>query len=165
MREIEFSRCWQSDLPRVLRYAQRQVGADEAHDVTAEVFGVAWRRWTEVPEPALPWLIGVARRVCANSRRTVLRRRRPHSQLQLLHEVTREVEQVDPTDRLEALRRLAELSDVEREAVLLVAWDGLSSAEAADVLGLHPAPFANDSAVAVLHCKAVPARLSGRHVR
>lgn len=140
--EAAFSRCWRGDMPRVLRYVQRHVGPDDALDVTAEVFTVAWRRWSEVPEPALPWLIGVARRVIANSRRTLSRRHRLHSQLQFLHEVTRDhAEPVDPTDKLEAVRRLAGLSDVEREAVLLVAWDGLSSVEAAHVLGLNPATF------------------------
>jgi predicted RNA polymerase sigma factor len=52
-------------MPRVLRYAQRHVGFDGAHGVAAGVFTVAWRRWPDVPETTLPWLIGVARRTTA----------------------------------------------------------------------------------------------------
>jgi RNA polymerase sigma-70 factor, ECF subfamily len=36
----------------------------------------AWRRLDEVPDPALPWLLGVARRVVANQRRGEQRRER-----------------------------------------------------------------------------------------
>jgi DNA-directed RNA polymerase specialized sigma24 family protein len=43
--------------------------------------------------------------------------------------------------RDEALRRLASLNEEQREALLLVTWDGLSPDEAATVLGLKPATF------------------------
>ena len=129
-------------MPRLLRYAQRHVGVDAGGDVAAEVFAVAWRRWADVPTPALPWLIGVARRVVANHQRTLRRGRQLRTRLELLHDVTQETAgAVDPVERLDALRRLAELSETEQEAVLLVAWDGLDGAAAAHVLGLTPAAF------------------------
>lgn len=134
--------CWASDMPALLRYAQRHVGVDEAMDVAAEVFTIAWRRWSEVPVPALPWLIGTARKVVSNHRRTARRHDHLQTRLQLLHDVTREsADHLDPVEHLEAVRRLSELSDRDRETILLVAWDGLSSAEAAQVLGLTAATF------------------------
>ena len=46
--------------------------AQEADDLTAEVFIVAWRRLDYIPADAeLPWLYAVARRVLANARRKV----------------------------------------------------------------------------------------------
>ena len=53
---------WRADAPRVLSYARRHVGIDDAPDVVSETFVVAWRRLGQVPEPALPWLIGGVRR-------------------------------------------------------------------------------------------------------
>jgi len=138
-REILFERCWHQDMPRVMRYAQRHVGLNEAHDVVSETFAVAWRRWDEVPDPPLPWLIGVARHNIGNSLRARTRRRRLRTRLQTLEEVVdHSATFIDPTQRLDALLRLASLKFGEREALLLVAWDGLSVIEAASALGVSP---------------------------
>ena len=53
----------------VLAYARRRVDPDAAADVVAETFLVAWRRLDAVPDDALPWLYGVARKVVGNQRR------------------------------------------------------------------------------------------------
>src|SRR5688500_3161984 len=44
----------------VLAYARRLIAADEAEDIRAETFLVAWRRRRDVPADALPWLYAVA---------------------------------------------------------------------------------------------------------
>src|SRR5687767_7764122 len=54
----------------VIRYGLRRLGdAGAAEELAQEVFVIAWRRRTRLPEPGLPWLYGVARRVLANDRR------------------------------------------------------------------------------------------------
>jgi hypothetical protein len=45
----------------VLRYTLQHAEPHTAEDVASEVFIVAWRRLDGIPEPALPWLLGVAR--------------------------------------------------------------------------------------------------------
>src|ERR1022692_987317 len=45
----------------VLRYALQHAEQDSAEDVASDVFLVAWRRLADIPEPPLPWLLGVAR--------------------------------------------------------------------------------------------------------
>jgi RNA polymerase sigma-70 factor (ECF subfamily) len=52
----------------VLAYCVRRVGRDDAPDLAAEVFAVAWRRYGAVPEgtESLPWLYGVASRVVSH---------------------------------------------------------------------------------------------------
>ena len=45
----------------VLRYALQHSEPGSAEDVASETFPIAWRRWPDVPEPPLPWLLGVAR--------------------------------------------------------------------------------------------------------
>ena len=75
-----------SHFDAVLGYALRRTDrAEDAADVTAETFLVAWRRLAHVPTgtETRPWLYGVARRVLANHRRGDHRRtraRRPAAQ-------------------------------------------------------------------------------------
>jgi DNA-directed RNA polymerase specialized sigma24 family protein len=64
-----FRECY----PVVRAYALRRAALDAAQDVVADTFLVAWRRLEDVPEDALPWLYGVARRVLANQRRSAAR--------------------------------------------------------------------------------------------
>src|SRR3954467_9363138 len=47
----------------VLGYTLLRAGQDTAEDVTSETFLVAWRRLDDLPEPPLPWLLGVARKL------------------------------------------------------------------------------------------------------
>jgi len=127
-------------MPRLLRYAQRHVGSELAQDVVAETFQIAWRKWDQLPTEKFPWLVGAARKVIGNHVRASMRRRRLATRLALYSEVTAD-SSVESSARLEALHRLATLSEVEREALLLVAWDGLTSEAAAAVLGISPATF------------------------
>jgi RNA polymerase sigma-70 factor (ECF subfamily) len=139
-RELAFERLWQDEMPRIFTYASRHVGRADAHDVAAETFTIAWRRWNDITEPPFAWLLGVARHVVANHVRTLQRGRRLKDRVRLLNAVSgRSGEHLDLSTRLEALRRLAALGEKEREALLLTAWDGLSTDEAATVLGISPA--------------------------
>jgi RNA polymerase sigma-70 factor, ECF subfamily len=45
----------------VLGYTLLRAGQDAAEDVVSETFLVAWRRLDDLPDPPLPWLLGVAR--------------------------------------------------------------------------------------------------------
>jgi RNA polymerase sigma-70 factor, ECF subfamily len=114
----------------VHRYALRRVGRDAADEIVAETFVVAWRRFEQVPDDPLPWLYAVARRLVANRRRSDNRR---HALLTRLGEGVA-YGSGSPSDR--GLREsLATLCDGDREALLLVAWEGLSTAELAVALG------------------------------
>jgi RNA polymerase sigma-70 factor (ECF subfamily) len=139
-RDAEFSRCFEEEMPRLLRYAQRHVGWELAQDIVAETFQIAWRKWDKLPPEKFPWLVGTARKVIGNHVRATIRRRRLATRLALYSEVTAD-SSVESSARMEALHRLATLSELEREALLLTAWDGLSSEDAAEVLGISPPTF------------------------
>lgn len=58
----------------VLAYCARRTRREDADDIAAEVFAVAWRRIDDIQwETIRPWLFGVARRVLANRWRSVRR--------------------------------------------------------------------------------------------
>jgi RNA polymerase sigma factor (sigma-70 family) len=63
-----FEAIYREHFASVEAYARRRLSA-RADDVVAETFLVAWRRFDQVPEDALPWLYGVARRVASDVRR------------------------------------------------------------------------------------------------
>ncbi|MGW3244250.1 RNA polymerase sigma factor [Streptomyces sp. NPDC001070] len=124
--------------PRVLAYATSLVGRQVGEDITSETFTVAWRRVRDIPHPALPWLLGVARNLVRE-----LRRRDAHQYLLAAEEAQRissgaETDVGDVaavvTDRHIALQALASLPEADRELLTLIAWHGLSAKEAARVL-------------------------------
>ena len=125
----------------VARFLARRVGAQAAEDLLAEVFTAAFAaRLRVVPHEsgsALPWLYGIAHNVV----RTHLRRR-PGVPLVELH-ATVDWDAVDArldagARRVELRTALDSLSPGERDLLLLVAWEGLSPAEAGEALGLTP---------------------------
>jgi RNA polymerase sigma factor (sigma-70 family) len=136
---LEFTRCWVRDGPRVAAYARRHVAADDVQDVVAETFLLAWRRWEVVPEPPIAWLIASARKVIGNQLRGAGRRHALRERLALLDAAAGPAADAGmvATERVAALERLAALPDDQREALLLVAWDGLTPAEAAVALGIR----------------------------
>jgi len=123
----------------ILAYSLRRVGrAEDAADVVAETFLVAWRRLDEVPDgdAARLWLYGVARRQLANQRRGDLRR---SALAERLRDVlaTAAMETDPPGDRAAAVNAAIErLSEDDRELLTLSSWEGLSPGELAVVLGV-----------------------------
>lgn len=139
-----FSAMWGSYAHRILAYATRHVGAETAQEVVAETFLVAWRRLQDVPGDPLPWLIVVARNTIAGGRRSQHRARTLQAELARLERAAAPVAAgPEPVvvDREVMLRGLAGLTDVEREALLLIAWDGLTAAQAAAAAGCSTATF------------------------
>jgi RNA polymerase sigma factor (sigma-70 family) len=138
---VDFERLYRETYPRVLAYARSLASHDAADDAVAETYAIAWRRQREIPSNAeLGWLIGVTRRVLANARRS----RRRSGALHALLDLQPRRSGPDPAERIEdgALRdALLAISRLDREAVLLTAWFDLSSADAAQALGITPAAF------------------------
>lgn len=124
---------------RVYAYALHRVGMHAASDVVSETFLAAWRRIDEVPEAALPWLLGTARRVVANEFRRQERR------TALLERLTGAAgaPPVDiPPEHVELIEALQKLPAGDQEVLLLSAWYDLSMAEAAAVLGCSIGAYA-----------------------
>jgi len=136
-RALRFEAVFAANADRIFAYARRRAARPEAEDVVAETFLVAWRRLEELPAEPLPWLIGVARKALANTRRGAGRRAALGDRLRLLAD-----EPVEPAleERLTSAQSvraaLQSLPAGEREVLELVAWDGLTPTEIAAALGI-----------------------------
>lgn len=143
-RRARFEEIYEAYSGLILAYAARRTSdVNDAADVVAETFTVAWRRLNDVPEgeAARPWLYGVARRVLANQRRGLERRIRLYERLQAeLTEAAGDSSSVDDEgDLVLVAEALAQLPDRDRELLTLVAWDGLSREDIAAMLECSPA--------------------------
>lgn len=137
----KLDQLWRDHASAVWGYAARRVGRADADDVVARTFLVACQtsRWTAIRHERA-WLIGVARNM-------VLELRRKQARLSALAEhvaadlsTTRQMPGEDEADaRIAAWMLIDALPEIDRELLLLVAWEDLSLADAARVLGIAPA--------------------------
>ena len=133
------SELYEAHARAIHAYVLRRADRELADEVTARVFLIVWRRRRDVPEDALPWLYGVARRVLAEERRGARRRRALGERLRgSAFEHQPELELPD-RDLAHALRRL---SESDREVLLLCYWEELDTAQLARAMGCSRAALA-----------------------
>ena len=128
----------------IYRYAARRVGQQAAADVMSEVFLAAFRnrrRYDTGRDDARPWLCGIAINVISQYQRTQRRYTRVLAAVPGVPAI--DVVADEALDRVTAaqvrpriMRVLAELSERDRELILLVAWAELSYEQAAQALGI-----------------------------
>lgn len=137
--QVRYGRLYRDQGRAILAYALRRVEEPEdAADVVAETFLVAWRRLDEVPvgDGGRLWLYAVARRVIANLHRAERRRTRLGQRLAESMRIELATQPAPAGEAGEALRAMGELDDDDRELLLLVSWEELSPGEVAKVLGI-----------------------------
>lgn len=126
-------------------YAARRVGPNLARDIVADTFRIAWQQ-IDSYDPnrggERAWLFGIASNLIRRHWRTEERRLRIQAQ-----SARTDIRPVDPLlrvdDRLDASDRyqrvvdaVATLDPADRDLLVLIAWEGLTSREAADALGI-----------------------------
>ena len=134
-----FTALYEQTRSRVYAFAVSHAGRQLADEIVSEVYLVAWRRLADIPPPELPWLLAVARNVASQQFRSTVRQRSIAAELRVW---TTEVELTagdvgeQVAERQTVLAALAALSAPDRELLTLVAWHGLTPAEAARRGGL-----------------------------
>ena len=127
-----FRRLFDAYFQPLMAYARRRCDDALADDVVSETFLVAWRRIEDVPgDSPLPWLYGIARRTLANQRRGRERQGRLINRLAALPAPR----QGGDHENQVVLDALGSLSVADQEVLKLGAWEGLTVAEIAVVLG------------------------------
>jgi RNA polymerase sigma-70 factor (ECF subfamily) len=121
-------------------YARRR-GARDPDGVAAEAMASAWRRLADVPTAdARPWLIVTARNLLLAERRS-----EPDTGRQPLGDLDLEAPPEQLPSELDLdpglARGLRVLSEKDREALLLIAWEDLTPALAAASLGISQTAF------------------------
>ncbi|NUP00291.1 MAG: sigma-70 family RNA polymerase sigma factor [Nonomuraea sp.] len=137
--ESRFEEIYQSSYRRLLGYALRRCpDPDDAADVVAETFMVAWRRIEEVPrgDDARLWLYGVARNVLANHRRGERRHERRTEALRAELAASPLIADLPAEDLSPLGQVFRTLSDDDRELLALVAWERLDPGQIATTLGI-----------------------------
>jgi RNA polymerase sigma-70 factor (ECF subfamily) len=104
-----------------------------AEDLTQEAFVRLWQNRDRVDwnEPVLPWLLVTGRRLATDRFRALRRRVLPSRQSSTFDESSR-------AEWLDVQVALETLSGLERTAVVLTLFEGLSTADVADLLATTP---------------------------
>jgi RNA polymerase sigma factor (sigma-70 family) len=142
-RRATFEQLFRETRADLLTYAlRRAVDAEDAADVLAETYLIAWKKIDVLPkgERKRLWLFGVARNVLL--RGASQQRYRSRLGRHLASELHRAGGAVGPAvehELVAALRAgLSSLSPRDREIVTLTAWEGLTPRQIATVLGTSP---------------------------
>jgi RNA polymerase sigma factor (sigma-70 family) len=137
--EQRFSGLYREHARALLGYSlRRSADPEDAADVVAETFLIAWRRLPDVPPggEARLWLYGTARNVLANQTRGA--RRRGSLTERLREELRRQLPGHHVEESGAVVEALATLGEADRELLTLIGWEELTPTQAARVLGVSP---------------------------
>lgn len=121
-----FEQIYAEHRKAVRAYVKRRAPEPVVDDVVSETFLVCLRRIDQVPAESLPWLYAVARKTLANERR---------KQARVAHSRAMPASEPSPIGDGLLAGAFNALSERDREILRLIAWEGLSLADAATVLG------------------------------
>jgi RNA polymerase sigma-70 factor (ECF subfamily) len=131
-REHQFTAMHSEYFGRVYRYiAYRVNDSARAEELTADVFRIAWEK-DFLDVPGLGWLLATARNLVGNEYRGRQRSQQLAERLQA--EVRVSAQPGDDAERAAVAQVLLQLSDKDREVLMLSYWDGLTTAELAATL-------------------------------
>jgi RNA polymerase sigma-70 factor (ECF subfamily) len=136
-----FTSMFREHYPLVLAFVARRIDPGRAHDVVADTFTTAWRHIDRLPDQPLPWLYRVARNCLANELRADRRQTRVAEKIAghgIEQEPDHALSVITDTGLRQALLRL---TAADREALLLIGWEGLDNEAAATVLGCSVVAF------------------------
>jgi RNA polymerase sigma factor (sigma-70 family) len=135
-----FERLYVETRTELLAYIlRRSPGPEDAADLLAETYSIAWRRLDAIPdgEEARLWLFGIARKLLLKGASKAKTRQALVERLAGELRVTGPSYRAVEDERSGLLRAaLASLSIREREVVMLASWEGLAPREIAAVLGV-----------------------------
>jgi RNA polymerase sigma factor (sigma-70 family) len=128
--------------------------AADAEDIAAETYERAYRAWSSVPEPALPWLLLTARRIATDRWRRARRMARIVLRLGPRRASDAGERQTEFWLWFDAIARV--LTDRQREVLLLRYQRELTDADIARIMGLSESGVRSLVARALAELRAHP---------
>lgn len=135
-----FTALYRAHLPGVRAQIRAWVPASDVDEIVSATFVTAWQKFDQItPGSERAWLLGVARNHCRNRHRAV---RRADALAVLVARTAQDVvdpnsDRPDPRELEPLLRALQRLSPEEQDLLALSAWQELTPAEIAAVLGIR----------------------------
>ena len=134
--ERRFARVYAHYEPYVRRYVARRVAPAAVDDIVADVFMTAWRRLSDVPDDALPWLY----RAAYNHTGTYYRGQGRRTNLIQRIASTPNPDPADPfhgsVEAGQVRAVLLRMNETDAEILLLALWEDLAIADIARVLDI-----------------------------
>lgn len=125
-----FEEFYRQHFAALSRYVSRRLPPESHDEVVAAAFVIAWKKFSDVDSPTLPWLYRIASFEVSNERRRLGREPRMVA-----------LWDISPTDKspladiFDISSAYAQLSEGDREVLRLIFWEDLERTEAAEVLG------------------------------
>jgi RNA polymerase sigma-70 factor (ECF subfamily) len=141
--EAVFARTY-TDLVRFV--VRRGYPSEQAEDIVAEAFTVAWRRLADLPGDAgeaRAWLFGITRRLLLAQQRADSRGHDLSVRIagQVVVEGPAPAHDDLVATSVDLVQAWNGLAPAHQEALSLSVWEGLTGAQAAQVLGISPVAF------------------------
>jgi RNA polymerase sigma factor (sigma-70 family) len=139
-----FAAVFDRHAAHIHRYLARRLGKDAADDLVAETFLIAFGKREQYDakySDARPWLYGIATNLVGQRRRVEVREYRLRDAVGPQPAVESHAERVAAQVTAQAMNgllatALAEISQGDRDVLLLIAWEGLSYDEVAAALAI-----------------------------
>jgi len=139
-----FAEIYRREYPAVLGFVTRRAQPSRAEDIVHETFTTAWQRFGDLPkadDEVKPWLFAVARNHLLHDQRSHTRRGALWVRLAL----NTDTHDDDHADSVNMSVDLAAawnmLSAGHQEVLALAGWEGLTSTEAGQVLGISATAY------------------------
>ena len=136
-----FTQLYHETARDILAYLLRRCAtAEDAADGLAETYAIAWAKRDRIPPgaQARPWLFGVARNVMHRSHDQNTRTNATARQLATALTTALPASETGLETSGPVREALTRLSAIDQEILTLVAWDGLTPADVAEVLQMSP---------------------------
>jgi RNA polymerase sigma-70 factor (ECF subfamily) len=146
-RRERYEQVYASAYTDLVRFVVRRgYPSEQAEDVVAEAFVVAWQRLADLPgDPgeARAWLFGIIRRLLLAKRRTDTRGQELSVRIAGQAAVAGHTLEHDDlvATSVDLVQAWNSLSAAHQEALSLSVWEGLTGSQAAQVLGISPVAF------------------------
>jgi RNA polymerase sigma-70 factor (ECF subfamily) len=124
----------------ILAYLTRRVDpSEDAADLLSEVLTVLWKKAGALPtkdEDIRPWMFGIARKILQHHYRTQGRQHALADRLRSMLTVTEHPGFTITDDHLDLRQALAQLSQIDRDIIGLVHWEGFTLADTSRIMGI-----------------------------